>query len=102
MTDFLATIGRASGGPVVPGQTYTVGENGPETLMMGQSGGYVMPSVMPPVGGGGKSGTTVTVDARGSTFLGTPEENAGAIQSLIDSAIDRQLGFGAIEAGVTS
>ncbi len=33
--------GRASGGPVQPGMLYTVGENGPELLQMGASGGYV-------------------------------------------------------------
>lgn len=34
---------RAAGGPVLPGGTYTVGEAGPETLVMGSSGGYVIP-----------------------------------------------------------
>lgn len=33
--------GRAGGGPVIPGQTYVVGENGPEVLKMGANGGYV-------------------------------------------------------------
>jgi hypothetical protein len=32
---------RASGGPVLPGMTYTVGEFGPEKLTMGSMGGYV-------------------------------------------------------------
>jgi hypothetical protein len=36
--------GRASGGPVIPGGVYTVGENGPETLVMGASGGNVIPN----------------------------------------------------------
>lgn len=35
---------RASGGPVLPGGMYTVGENGPETLVMGSNGGMVIPS----------------------------------------------------------
>ena len=39
---------RATGGPVWPGSTYTVGEEGPETLVMGSSGGFVIPN-----GGGG-------------------------------------------------
>jgi hypothetical protein len=34
---------RAYGGPVVPGQRYLVGENGPEMLTMGARGGYVTP-----------------------------------------------------------
>lgn len=33
--------GRASGGPVHAGEAYTVGEDGPETLVMGDRGGYV-------------------------------------------------------------
>ena len=32
---------RASGGPVSPNSTYLVGENGPELLQMGSSGGHV-------------------------------------------------------------
>jgi hypothetical protein len=32
-------MGRQFGGPVAPGQQYTVGENGPETLQMGPGGG---------------------------------------------------------------
>lgn len=35
--------GRAAGGPVWPGGTYTVGEHGPERLTMGYGGGYVTP-----------------------------------------------------------
>jgi hypothetical protein len=35
--------GRAAGGPVWPGGSYTVGENGPERLTMGRGGGYVTP-----------------------------------------------------------
>ena len=32
---------RASGGPVLPGQTYLVGEKGPELLTLGSNGGFV-------------------------------------------------------------
>lgn len=35
---------RAHGGPVDSGQTYLVGEQGPELLHMGRSGGYVQPN----------------------------------------------------------
>lgn len=35
---------RASGGPVNAGQTYLVGEKGPELLTMGASGGFVTPN----------------------------------------------------------
>jgi hypothetical protein len=39
-----AFIPRAAGGPVVPGRIYTVGEHGPETLVMGSRGGVVIPN----------------------------------------------------------
>lgn len=35
---------RARGGPVLPGRTYLVGENGPETLTMGSVGGHITPN----------------------------------------------------------
>lgn len=35
---------RASGGPVMAGQAYTVGENGPETLVMGGGSGTIVPN----------------------------------------------------------
>jgi hypothetical protein len=44
-----APTARASGGPVVPGGLYTVGEEGPETLVMGARGGVIIPAS----GGGG-------------------------------------------------
>lgn len=43
---------RAHGGPVLAGQTYLVGERGPELLTMGGRGGYVTPN-------GGGTGITV-------------------------------------------
>lgn len=36
--------GRAAGGPVQPGGTYVVGEEGPEILRLGMNGGYVTPN----------------------------------------------------------
>lgn len=42
--------GKASGGPVSAGMTYTVGEHGPETLVMGGGSGTIVPN-----GGGGHS-----------------------------------------------
>jgi phage-related minor tail protein len=40
----LRIPGRADGGPVLSGQTYLVGERGPELLRMGAMGGYVTPA----------------------------------------------------------
>jgi hypothetical protein len=47
---------RAAGGPVSAYGAYTVGERGPETLVMGGSGGYIVPN------GGGVIETTVILD----------------------------------------
>lgn len=35
---------RAAGGPVEPGHVYTVGENGPEQLVMGSNSGRIIPN----------------------------------------------------------
>lgn len=55
---FLSGIfggGRASGGPVIPGQYYVVGENGPEVLVPGMSGTVI------PNGAGGGAGLVVNI-----------------------------------------
>jgi len=36
--------GKAAGGPVTAGGAYTVGENGPETLVLGSQGGSIIPN----------------------------------------------------------
>lgn len=49
---------RATGGPVLARRTYTIGEDGPETLVMGATGGYVLPNTLGGgTGGGGQGGT---------------------------------------------
>jgi len=47
--------GKASGGPVQPGESYLVGENGPEILQMGNRGGSIVPNHA--LGGAGADGT---------------------------------------------
>jgi hypothetical protein len=49
--------GRAGGGSVLPNSVYTVGEKGPETLVMGARGGTVIPNG----GGAGGAGSTTNV-----------------------------------------
>jgi hypothetical protein len=58
---------RATGGPVYPGTAYTVGEQGPETLVMGSQGGYISP---------GGAGNTITIYVSGAVGA---EETARAI-----------------------
>ena len=44
--------GRARGGAAEAGETYVVGEEGPELLRMGSTGGTVIPNTLVPTGGG--------------------------------------------------
>lgn len=57
-----------------------------------------MPSQPQPGGGGGGRGTYV--DLRGSTFTGSPQENADAIADAVRRALDNESGRGAFIAGV--
>jgi len=65
-------IPRASGGPVLPGGIYTVGEQGPETLVMGSGGGRVIPH-----GTGDGGSLSVVVNA---------QTNADAHDIAVDAA----------------
>jgi phage-related minor tail protein len=58
--------GRAAGGPVSSGQTYMVGERGPELFVPGRSGTIVANDKM----GGGNTNVVVNVDAKGSSVEG--------------------------------
>jgi hypothetical protein len=65
--------GRAMGGPVRPGMTYTVGENGPETLHMGGGSGHITPN-------GGGQAITLNIDGRSfMTWLVDYSRDAGGI-----------------------
>ena len=94
--------GRATGGPVVPGQYYVVGENGPEVLVPGMSG-----TVIPNGGGGmglvvniiespGKGGETQQRQENGQNVLDIfVEKVKGAIAGDIargDGAVPAALG----------
>ena len=57
---------RANGGPVSSGQTYMVGERGPELFVPGRSGTIVANDKM----GGGSTNVIVNVDAKGSSVEG--------------------------------
>jgi hypothetical protein len=74
--------GRASGGPVYPGQAYVVGERGPELLVPG-SAGRVLP--------GGAGGVTVNiVEAPGSG--GQVQRSTRGGQTVVDVMVERVRG----------
>lgn len=60
--------GKAAGGPVYPGEAYIVGELGPELLVMGNSGGTIIPNhvAFGQTGSGSVYDIKVYVDARGA------------------------------------
>lgn len=85
--DFFKGIfggGRATGGPVNPGQYYVVGENGPEVLVPNTAG-----TVIPAgggMGGGGTSNVTINIDASGTKTEGDAG-NARELGRRIESAV---------------
>ncbi len=79
--------GRAKGGPVSSGQTYMVGERGPELFVPGRSGTIVANDKM---GGGGGVNVVVNVDASGSKVEGDEQEGK-QLGRLIAAAIQQEL-----------
>lgn len=90
--------GRATGGPVVPGADYLVGEKGPEVVRFGGAGKVYPNGVMPDVGPSGGGPTvvhqTINIDGRNSV---TPEGFARQIldQSAQQAALAGQTAFSA-------
>ena len=84
----LGTFGgaRAAGGPVSSGQTYMVGERGPELFVPGRSGTIVANDKM----GGGNTNVVVNVDAKGSSVEGD-EQGANQLGRVISAAVQSEL-----------
>jgi TP901 family phage tail tape measure protein len=78
--------GRAKGGPVSSGQTYMVGERGPELFVPGRSGTIVANDKM----GGGGVNVVVNVDAKGSSVEGN-EQGANQLGRVISAAVQSEL-----------
>ena len=88
--DQLARYGlepRASGGPVLRGRTYLVGENGPELVTMGASG-FVTPTnrldqaTLDLAGGRGGAGGMVVINVYALTS--GPEVGRATVQAIKD------------------
>ena len=77
---------RAKGGPVSSGQTYMVGERGPELFVPGRSGTIVANDKM----GGGSTNVVVNVDAKGSSVEGD-EQGANNLGRVISAAVQSEL-----------
>jgi tape measure domain-containing protein len=76
----------AKGGPVSSGQTYMVGERGPELFVPGRSGTIVANDKM----GGGSTNVVVNVDAKGSSVEGD-EQGANQLGRVISAAVQSEL-----------
>jgi tape measure domain-containing protein len=77
---------RAKGGPVSSGQTYMVGERGPELFVPGRSGTIIANDKM----GGGNTNVVVNVDAKGSSVEGD-EQGANQLGRVISAAVQSEL-----------
>ena len=77
---------RAKGGPVSSGQTYMVGERGPELFVPGRSGTIVANDKM----GGGSTNVVVNVDAKGSSVEGD-DQGANQLGRVISAAVQSEL-----------
>jgi tape measure domain-containing protein len=77
---------KANGGPVSSGQTYMVGERGPELFVPGRSGTIVANDKM----GGGNTNVVVNVDAKGSSVEGD-EQGANQLGRVISAAVQSEL-----------
>ena len=71
---------RQHGGMVYPGMRYTVGEAGPETLVMGQSGGYVIPNS----GSGGQRPINITIQGN------VERDNIYTLARAVGAELNRQ------------
>jgi TP901 family phage tail tape measure protein len=78
--------GRAKGGPVSSGQTYMVGERGPELFVPSRSGTIVANDKM----GGSNVNVVVNVDAKGSSVEGN-EQSANQLGRVISAAVQSEL-----------
>jgi hypothetical protein len=77
---------RAKGGPVSSGQTYMVGERGPELFVPGRSGTIVANDKM----GGGSTSVVVNVDASGSKVEGN-DQQGNQLGRVIAAAVQQEL-----------
>lgn len=83
----LPPVPKALGGAVSAGQSYLVGEKGPELFMPGAKGNIIPNSALGGMGGGG---IVVNVDAKGSTVEGNGDQ-ANQLGKVIGAAIQQEL-----------
>ena len=86
--------GLADGGPAAPGQTYLVGEKGPELMTVGPNGGYITPNSKLNTGSSGSGvviNTPVTVTMTSSSNATDNANLARQLQQTIDATVTQVL-----------
>lgn len=78
---------RAAGGPVLPGQTYVVGENGPEVLQMGSTGGHVYSAAQTAAMMGGSAGGTISVSMPPPILNVTVQKTGVRLDDIVMEAV---------------
>ena len=78
---------RANGGPVSAGQSYIVGERGPELFVPSRSGSIVPNNRL---GGGDNVSVVVNVDARGTSVQGNDQEG-NQLGRVLSAAVQAEL-----------
>ena len=78
--------GKAMGGPVAAGQSYLVGERGPELLRLGSKGGHITPNHQL-----GNTSVVINVDAKGQQQVQGNQEQANQLGRAISQAVTAEL-----------
>jgi tape measure domain-containing protein len=85
----FANLGmRATGGPVIGGTPYIVGEKGPELFMPGRSGTVIPNDAL---GGGGSTSVVVNVDASGNSNVQGDQAQAKQLGVAVSAAVQAEL-----------
>ena len=83
---FKKAPGKAMGGPVAAGQSYLVGERGPELLRLGSKGGHITPNHQL-----GNTSVVINVDAKGQQQVQGNQEQANQLGRVISQAVTAEL-----------
>ncbi|GEQ99407.1 hypothetical protein JCM17845_00310 [Iodidimonas gelatinilytica] len=81
----LGLPGRATGGPVAPGQPYIVGEQGPEVFVP-RGAGQIQPN-RPGISGGSDRPISITINVSGENGLGDGRQSATQIALSVRRAL---------------
>lgn len=83
---------RATGGPVYPGGTFLVGENGPEVLRMGNNSGTIVPNNrLASLGGGAAPQVEINIQNNSSAQVERPEVSVDGMGKVIVNMVVQEV-----------